>query len=148
MSPLARRTRGTTRMQRRSGGTTRHTAPARSSGHNPFAPPRRGGGRQRGRGRAAPSGLAPTLGIMSLAGFGLYILTVAIMVSLLMNGNFAGFAQHVGYFLVGVCMIFVGLALGIAGCLARGSKVLPIIGLLVNGLPFVFSIVQIVARGG
>lgn len=149
MSPLARRTRGTTRMQRRSGATTRHTAPARGgSGQNPFSPPRRGAGRTRGRGRGASTGLAPVLGIMSLGGFGLYILTVAIMVSLLMNGNFAGFAQHAGAFLVGVCMIFVGLALGIAGCLARGSKVLPLIGLLLNGLPFVWSLVSLIAQGG
>lgn len=88
------------------------------------------------------------LGIFSLGGFGLYILTVAIMVSLVFNGNLESLAQNMGYFIVGGLMIFVGLALGIAGCLARGSKVLPLIGLLLNGLPFVWSIVRLMARGG
>ena len=41
--------------------------------------------------------------------------------------------------LFGVMMIFAGLGCGIVGCLVRGPKTLAITGLVLNGLPFLFS---------
>jgi|GEM_PF-6996634 len=133
---------GTSRLDRGAAPGTRRVA----RNANPYAAPA-GNHRRRGR-SAAVGGLAATLGWLSIAAFGIYVITMAIMFSVLARGDFAGLVNNAGYFAVGVMMIFVGLALGIAGCMARGKRWVPLVGLLLNGIPFILSLLSKIASHG
>jgi len=113
---------------------------------NPYAAPTVNH-RRRGR-SAAGGGLAATLGWLSIAAFGIYIVTIAIAISVIASGDFASLANNLVFFVIGGLMIFVGLVLGIAGCMARGKHWVPLIGLLLNGIPFIISLANKIANHG
>jgi uncharacterized membrane protein YwzB len=119
----------------------RHTAAQRDT--NPYRAPTVSRGR---RGATSQGGTAALFGWLSIGAFVIYVLTIAVMVGVLARGNFEAFAHHAGAFMIGVLMIFVGLALGIVGSLMRGPKTLAITGLVLNGLPFIFSLLRMLGH--